>query len=98
MFFQLLEFALQFRNRLLEVEVMLHRAQPSDFCPFWQCSTPLCEVADRSFSFFSAARPPTRPFAPCAKSRIFIRLLVVTRLIRLHPGAQKGSAANYLLA
>src|SRR6478752_2721676 len=29
------------------------------------------------------------------KSRICIRLLVVTRFIRLHPGAQKGNAANY---
>ena len=29
------------------------------------------------------------------KSRICIRLSVVTRFIRLHPGAQKGNAANY---
>jgi hypothetical protein len=29
------------------------------------------------------------------KSRIRIRLSVVTRFIRLHPGAQKGNAANY---
>jgi hypothetical protein len=33
-----------------------------------------------------------------SKSRIHIRLLVVTRFTRLHPGAQKGDAANYLLA
>jgi hypothetical protein len=32
------------------------------------------------------------------KSRICIRLLVVTRFTRLHPGAQKGGTANYLLA
>jgi hypothetical protein len=29
------------------------------------------------------------------ESRICIRLSVVTRFIRLHPGAQKGNAANY---
>ena len=29
------------------------------------------------------------------KSRICIRLSVVTRFTRLHPGAQKGNAANY---
>jgi hypothetical protein len=33
-----------------------------------------------------------------AKSRICIRLSVVMRFIRLHPGAQKGNAANYLIA
>jgi hypothetical protein len=33
-----------------------------------------------------------------SKSRTYIRLLVVTRFTRLHPGAQKGGAANYLLA
>src|ERR1051325_3888749 len=32
------------------------------------------------------------------KSRTCIRLLVMTRFIRLHPGAQKGDTANYLLA
>jgi len=30
-----------------------------------------------------------------SKSRTCVRLSVVTRFTRLHPGAQKGNAANY---
>ena len=82
MFFQLLELVLQFNDRLLKVELMFHPRKRTRF-------------GARGNSNVSE-RKNVR--AVQSKSRTCIRLLVMTRFIRLHPGAQKGDAANYLLA
>src|SRR6185437_5897496 len=44
-----------------------------------------------------AGRPVPRSLFPSVRQRagLGVRLLVATRFIRLHPGAQKGNAANY---
>ena len=69
---QFVQLALQFDNRLFEIELMFHASGKLNvFRPVINANS--CKKSER---------PDLRP------------AFVVTRFIRLHPGAQKGDAAN----
>src|ERR1041385_7528426 len=63
----------------------------SCFRYFSQCESSLTSNFDVRCSMFSLFKSPLY----AQRAGHDVRLLVVTRFIRLHPGAQKGNAANY---
>ena len=85
---QLIQLCLQFGDGLFEVELMFHTRIIGIFG----------EAGNAVFASLAPLRSSAGVVSVRQRAGLFIRLLVVMRFTRLHPGAQKGNAANYLVA